>query len=199
MRRAFVLLLAGLAIPLLSPAQPLKASDEMLYPVNPPRPALSTPAALAAPPPSATGTATLATGTAVLSSQPAAKQGAFTIDEVREEVQADGSRAISVKFGHATNSSLAMNDIRVVVYFYDQSANGSIDLVGETPRSRWLTPPVDWSDGGGEMLSLQASPPPAGRHFYGAVLGLYYQGKLETSWYSTPKLQTDFALPLSIQ
>ena len=79
--------------------------------------------------------------------------------------------------------------MRIAVYFYDQLDGEAVlrDEFSSSMDDRWVTPPVDWQDGGEELLRvIYEIPAEAGgaahllgqRAYFGQVVELYYEGSL---------------------
>jgi hypothetical protein len=100
-------------------------------------------------------------------------------------------------------TKIVMRELVIEVCFYDRIATGAVLPTKASVRSTWSTPPTDWSDGGVEVLEVDytlAKPAtPAeiaeARQFYGYLVRLYYQNRLQQVEAQPPDLNERFPTP----
>jgi len=91
-------------------------------------------------------------------------------------------------------------DFKVVVYFYEQTDDGSILETESTLVSEWMSPPINWADGDPELLELRYPKPSADsadRQYFGYVIGIYFKGELQDSRAEPVSLLQQFPLELT--
>ena len=123
--------------------------------------------------------------------------GKFALGRVRvfrDKSWTEGERVIltvpvSAAPGLMQDEAELSKSMRVSVYFYDK-LDGEVVLRDEFSSSmddRWVTPPIDWQDGGEELLRvIYEVPTESGgaahllgqRVYFGQVVELYYEGAL---------------------
>ncbi len=116
-----------------------------------------------------------------------------------------GFKELRVATKASSKVEIAPEDLKVVVYFYEQSDSGDIIQTDSKLMSEWLTPPTDWANGDPELLTVKYPLPLTDRgdlpplQYYGYVLGIYYKNELQ-DWRGEPvELLDTFPLKLSIE
>lgn len=93
------------------------------------------------------------------------------------------------------NASIAPQDVRVVIDFYEMGQGGKIVHSDAKILSKWVTAPVDWAFKGSETMAITYPGPADARNsYYGYVLGVYYKGQLLGSRSTPSNLIEQFPL-----
>ena len=171
-------------------AQPIKASDDLIYPVNPPRPvhpSIAAPGNQSIVAPSISASATASTKT-----QPFKNQDGFTSTIVQGAQTQTSNPTYSVSFDSDRSGTIASADIRIHALVYSKNAAGDVHLLESKLSPEWSTMPVDFREP--ELLSIKV--PTEGDPTYGVVFGLYHKGKLMTCVSEPESLLEQFPLPV---
>jgi hypothetical protein len=102
------------------------------------------------------------------------------------------------------NSTINVKDVKILVFFYEQTEDGDVQLTESKVVPQWLSPPIDWAGNDFELLEIQYSMPDAngdaaGRKYFGYVVGIYYNNELQDFRADPGKLAKDFPLPLYLK
>jgi hypothetical protein len=134
--------------------------------------------------------------------QPGASLG---IVDVRLRDGRDGEKDLRLAIKSRPGSSINVKDVKILVYFYEQTDDGEIQLTESPVPSQWQSPPIDWAADEPELVEMQYKATPAdatgapSRKYYGYVVGIYYQGELQDFRSDPAKLARDFPLPLDLK
>jgi len=179
--RVCVLLLLGID---LASAEPIKASEDMIRPTNPPKPANATPSSG-----SADQLRALVEGQA--------KVLKIEKVEVKEE---DGGTMLTASVSHSSAEPVAPANVKILCYFYEKAKDGSLKLSSEKTTSQWTTPPIDWANKGTEIVTLHNPVNPNKELTYaGAVVGVYYRNELQDFWSAPEALAGQFPLQATLR
>jgi len=109
----------------------------------------------------------------------------------------DGNMEADLTFALRSDVKPSMTDLRVMCYIYEQNTDGKIVLTQSKVSSKWTESPFDWKDSNAEKLTLQyqTATRDAARKYAGWIVGIYYQGKLQSSWTTKEVLLAAFPLP----
>jgi len=171
-------------------AQPIKASDDLIYPVNPPRPVhppISTPDKQSIVAPRLSGNTTTSP-----KAQPFKNQDGFTSTIVQGPQTQTTNQTYTVSFDSDRSGVTTSTDIRVHALVYSKNATGEIHVSEAKVTPEWSSMPVDFREP--ELLSIKV--PTEGDPTYGVVFGLYHKGKLMTCVSEPESLLAQFPLPL---
>jgi hypothetical protein len=110
---------------------------------------------------------------------------------LRVPIMARGGQKITVK------------DMKVFVLFYDRLNGSDLASTAANVSNRWGDPPADWSDGDVETLEVTYDLPPVEgrgerREYYGYIVRLYYQDKLQDSYAEPAALNQRFPAALTL-
>ena len=144
-------------------AEPQKAANDLLFPVNPPRPAKSPTLdylVQSTPPPS----------------HSLARDG-FSMELSSIEAAPTEPIVYKIQSDYKGTETIDSSAISAFVYTYNQESDGTISIAEVRPVTRWLSPPVNFA----EPEQLELTVPRSGGRFYGIVSALYYQGMLVTA------------------
>ena len=172
-------------------AQPVKASDDLIYPVNPPRAVHSPIAALGDQ--STVAPSFSANATASTKAQPFKNQDGFTSTIVQGAQPQATNPTYTVSFDSDRSGTIVAADIRIRALVYSKNAAGEIYLLEGKLSPEWSSMPVDFKEP--ELLSVKTQT--EGDQPYGVVFGLYHKGKLMTCVSEPPSLLDQFPLPLN--
>ncbi len=118
--------------------------------------------------------------------------------------QNDSGESILLRIPISRNGEtpIATSEVSVYVYFYDQVNGERIEQsTADPPRSSWRTLPVDWKSLDPEIFEITYHHPTLSpeetrelgkRSYYGYVLKLYYQNRLQ-DMVAKPRLLLDYA------
>jgi hypothetical protein len=103
-------------------------------------------------------------------------------------------------FALSSDVKPSMTDLRVMCFIYEQNTDGKIVLTQSKVSSNWIGTPIDWKDSNAEKLTLQyqTATRDADRKYAGWIVGIYYQGKLQSSWTTKQVLLAAFPLPMQM-
>ncbi len=115
-----------------------------------------------------------------------------------------GFKELRIATKASTSVTIDPGELKVVVYFYEQSDTGEIIQTGAKLLPDWISPPSDWTGGEPELLSVKYPLPATDRgdlaplQYYGYVIGIYYKGEMQ-DWRADPvELLDQFPLKLSV-
>lgn len=115
----------------------------------------------------------------------------------------DGTKHLKVAVKARQGESVNVQDVKIVVYFYEAGDDGDVTLTDSKVISQWLSPPIDWANDDPELLDMQYTAPNAesapGKKYFGYVIGVYYNKELQAFRSEPAKLATDFPLPLFLK
>jgi hypothetical protein len=104
-----------------------------------------------------------------------------------------------------------VQDVKIHVYFYEQSEDGDVVLTESKVISQWLSPPVDWTANEPELLEVQYTLPDSGlpgsaaengapgKKYFGYLVGVYYNNELQDFRADPASLAKDFPLQLYLK
>jgi len=112
----------------------------------------------------------------------------------------DGNMEADLTFVLCSDARPSMTDLRVTCFIYEQNTDGKIVLTQSKVSSKWIETPIDWKDSNAEKLTLQyqTATRDADRKYAGWIVGIYYQGKLQSSWTTKEVLLAAFPLPMQM-
>lgn len=115
-----------------------------------------------------------------------------------------GVKGLKVAVKARPNSTINVKDVKILVFFYEQTEDGDVQLTESKVVPQWLSPPIDWAGNDFELLEIQYSMPDAngdaaGRKYFGYVVGIYYNNELQDFRADPGKLAKDFPLPLYLK
>jgi hypothetical protein len=122
-----------------------------------------------------------------------------------------GNSSLRLAVKSRPGSSINVQDVKIHVYFYEQSEDEEVVLTQSKVVSQWLSPPVDWSANEPELLEVQYTLPDSelpgsaaangapGRKYFGYVVGVYYTSELQDFRADPATLAKDFPLQLYLK
>jgi hypothetical protein len=92
----------------------------------------------------------------------------------------DGSKTLQLAIKARTKVRIDVPQVKVQVFFYDEQG-GEIFPSKAQVTSRWISTPVDWTDGQPELLEVRylSDESDPGIRFAGYVVAIYYRGDLQ--------------------
>jgi tetratricopeptide (TPR) repeat protein len=102
-----------------------------------------------------------------------------------------------------SGQKISVKDMKVFVLFYDRLNGSDLASTAANVSNRWGDPPADWSDGDMETLEVTYDLPPLEgrgerREYYGYIVRLYYQDKLQDSYAEPAALNQRFPAALTL-
>jgi hypothetical protein len=140
--------------------------------------------------------------------QPGASLG---IVDARLREGKPGTKALRLAVKSRPASSINVQDVKIHVYFYEQTEDGEVVLTESKVISQWLSPPVDWTANEPELLEVQYTLPDSGlpgsaaangapgRKHFGYIVGIYYNNELQDFRADPASLAKDFPLQLYLK
>ncbi len=123
--------------------------------------------------------------------------------EIVDGKEGTGTKHLKVAVKARSGASVNVQDVKIVVYFYETTDAGEVTLTDSQVKSLWLSPPIDWANDEPEILDMQYTVPNSetapGKKYYGYVIGVYYNKELQDFRSDPAKLATDFPLPLYVK
>ena len=122
-----------------------------------------------------------------------------------------GTKSLLLAVKSRPGSSINVQDVKIHVYFYEQTEDGEVTLTESKVVPQWLSPPVDWSSNEPELLEVQYTLPESdlpgsatehgatGRKLYGHIMGVYYNNELQDFRADPANLAKDFPLQLYLK
>lgn len=98
----------------------------------------------------------------------------------RMEGSNDGSKTLQLAIKARSKARIDVPQVKVQVFFYDEQG-GEIFPSKAQVTSRWISTPVDWTDGQPELLEVRylSDESDPGIRFAGYVVAIYYRGDLQ--------------------
>ncbi|MEI8106475.1 MAG: hypothetical protein WCI46_01550 [Verrucomicrobiota bacterium] len=104
-------------------------------------------------------------------------------------------------------AKIEVRDLVIHVLFYDKVDGKSIGPTSANVNSKWVTAPADWIDSDTEELSVDYQLPAPdlsqikheNRQFFGYIIRVYYQTKLQDSTAQPPRLAEQYPPPPFLQ
>lgn len=98
----------------------------------------------------------------------------------RMEGSNDGSKTLQLAIKARTKARIDVPQVKVQVFFYDEQG-GEIFPSKAQVTSRWISTPVDWTEGQPELLEVRylSDESDPGIRFAGYVVAIYYKGDLQ--------------------
>lgn len=140
--------------------------------------------------------------------QPGANLG---IVDVRLKDGKTGMKNLLVAVKSRPGAAINVQDVKIYVYFYEESEDGEVLITESKVVTQWLSPPVDWGANEPELLeglyilpesglpgSSTANGSP-GRKYHGYVVAVYYNRELQDFRSDPARLAKDFPLPLYLK
>lgn len=140
--------------------------------------------------------------------QPGANLG---IVDVRLKEGKPGMKNLLVAVKSRPGAAINVQDVKIYVYFYEESEDGEVLITESKVVTQWLSPPVDWAANEPELLeglyilpesglpgSSTANGSP-GRKYHGYVVAVYYNKELQDFRSDPARLAKDFPLPLYLK
>lgn len=122
-----------------------------------------------------------------------------------------GTKSLMLAVKSRPGSSINVQDVKIHVYFYEQTEDGEVMLTESKVVPQWLSPPVDWSANEPELLEVQYTMPESGlpgsaadngtpgRKFFGYIVGVYYTNELQDFRADPASVAKDFPLQLYLK
>jgi hypothetical protein len=122
-----------------------------------------------------------------------------------------GTKSLMLAVKSRPGSSINVQDVKIHVYFYEQTDEGEVMLTESKVVPQWLSPPVDWSANEPELLEVQYTMPESGlpgsaadsaasgRKFFGYIVGVYYNDELQDFRADPASVAKDFPLQLYLK
>jgi hypothetical protein len=122
-----------------------------------------------------------------------------------------GTRLLMLAVKSRPGSSINVQDVKIHVYFYEQTEDGEVMLTESKVVPQWLSPPVDWASNEPELLEVQYTMPESGlpgsaadhaasgRKFFGYIVGVYYNNELQDFRADPASVAKDFPLQLYLK
>lgn len=119
-----------------------------------------------------------------------------------------GMKSLRVAVKSRPGSTIKVQDVKIYIYFYEETEDGEVVITDSKVVTQWLSPPIDWSADEPELLDGQyimpdstqagssASNGSPGRNYHGYVVAVYYNAELQDFRSQPSKLAKDFPLPL---
>lgn len=121
-----------------------------------------------------------------------------------DEGKKPGTKNLLVAVKSAPGMSINVQDVKIYVYFYEQTADGETVITDSKVVSQWISPPTDWAANEPELLqNTYTLPGEAGtdgsRQYVGYVVAVYYNKELQDFRADPSKLARDFEVPLYLK
>jgi hypothetical protein len=122
-----------------------------------------------------------------------------------------GTKSLMLAVKSRPGSSINVQDVKIHVYFYEQTEEGEVTLTESKVVPQWLSPPVDWTANEPELLEVQYTMPESGlpgsaadnatsgRKFFGYIVGVYYNNELQDFRADPASVAKDFPLQLYLK
>jgi hypothetical protein len=122
-----------------------------------------------------------------------------------------GTKSLMLAVKSRPGSSINVQDVKIHVYFYEQTEDGEVMLTESKVVPQWLSPPVDWIANEPELLEVQYTMPESGlpgsaadsatsgRKFFGYIVGVYYNDELQDFRTDPSSVAKDFPLQLYLK
>jgi hypothetical protein len=122
-----------------------------------------------------------------------------------------GTKSLVLAVKSRPGSSINVQDVKIHVYFYEQTEDGEVMLTESKVVPQWLSPPVDWTANEPELLEVQYTMPESGlpgsaadsassgRKFFGYIVGVYYNDELQDFRAEPASVAKDFPLQLYLK
>ncbi len=122
-----------------------------------------------------------------------------------------GTKLLMLAVKSRPGSSINVQDVKIHVYFYEQTEDGEVVLTESKVVPQWLSPPVDWASNEPELLEVQYTMPESGlpgsaadhaasgRKFFGYIVGVYYNNELQDFRADPASVAKDFPLQLYLK
>jgi len=122
-----------------------------------------------------------------------------------------GTKSLMLAVKSRPASSINVQDVKIHVYFYEQTEDREVVLTESKVISQWLSPPVDWSANEPELLEVQYTMPESGlpgsatangapgRKYFGYIVGVFYNNELQDFRADPASLAKDFPLQLYLK
>ncbi|HEY5742522.1 MAG TPA: tetratricopeptide repeat protein [Terrimicrobiaceae bacterium] len=140
--------------------------------------------------------------------QPGASLG---IVDARLREGKPGTKVLVLAVKSRPGSSINVQDVKIHVYFYEQTEEGEVVLTESKVVPQWLSPPVDWGANEPELLEVQYMLPESGlagsvtangspeRKYFGYIVGVYYSNELQDFRADPASMAKDFPLQLYLK
>jgi len=122
-----------------------------------------------------------------------------------------GMKSLRVAVKSRPGEAINIPDVRIFIYFYEETEDGEIVVTDSQVKTQWLSPPVDWGADEPELLEGQYPLPESGlpgssaangapgRKYHGFVVALYYKNELQDFRSEPSRLVKDFPLQLYLK
>jgi len=112
-----------------------------------------------------------------------------------------GQKGMQIAIKSRESSAINVRDVKILVFFYEETAEGEVNLTESKPIVQWVSPPIDWADNEPELIKLQYTTPgeDTGRKYFGYVVGVYYNNELQDFRSEPAKLAKDYPLQLFLK
>ncbi|HEY5777716.1 MAG TPA: tetratricopeptide repeat protein [Terrimicrobiaceae bacterium] len=122
-----------------------------------------------------------------------------------------GMKSLMLAVKSRPGSSINVQDVKIHVYFYEQTEDREVVLTESKVIPQWLSPPVDWTANEPELLEVQYTMPESGlpgsaavngapgRKFFGYIVGVYYNHELQDFRADPASVAKDFPLQLYLK
>ncbi len=113
------------------------------------------------------------------------------------------TKSLRIAVKSRPGASINVQDVKILVYFYEEGEDGEVVLTESKVVPQWLSPPIDWTANEPELLDVQYTPPSSDelptRKYHGYTVGIYYNSELQDFRAEPGKLASDFPLPLYLK
>jgi tetratricopeptide repeat protein len=122
-----------------------------------------------------------------------------------------GTKSLMLAVKSRPGTSINVQDVKIHVYFYEQTEDGEVVLTESKVVPQWLSPPVDWTANEPELLEVHYTMPESGlpgsaadsatsgRKFFGYIVGVYYHDELQDFRADPASVAKDFPLQLYLK
>lgn len=122
-----------------------------------------------------------------------------------------GMKSLRVAVKARPGETINIPDVRIFIYFYEETEDGEIVITESKVNTQWMSPPVDWAADEPELLDGQYILPDStlpgssaangapGRKYHGFVVAVYYKNELQDFRSDPARLAKDFPLQLYLK
>lgn len=140
--------------------------------------------------------------------QPGADLG---IVDTRLQDGASGMKRLRVGVKSRPGVEIKVPDVRIYIYFYEETETGEIVITDSRVKTEWLSPPVNWAADEPELLLGQYILPESGmpgsstangapgRKYHGYIVAVYYHQDLQDFRSEPATLAKEFPVPLYLK
>lgn len=140
--------------------------------------------------------------------QPGADLG---IVDTRLQDGTAGMKRLRVGVKSRPGVEIKVPDVRIYIYFYEETESGEIVITDSRVKTEWLSPPVNWAADEPELLLGQYILPESGnpgsstangapgRKYHGYIVAVYYHQELQDFRSEPATLAKEFPVPLYLK